>query len=57
MSHKIIIVGLGNIGRRHLEAIEKIKKEIHIDIYDPFIDKSLLPKKLSQNKLFIYYAF
>ena len=37
ISKKIILVGCGNIGSRHLQAVVKLKNNISIEIVEPNI--------------------
>ncbi len=48
---KILLIGLGNIGLRHLESILKIKSKIEISCYDKFKKKyKEINKIIDQNK-------
>ena len=48
---KILLIGLGNIGLRHLESILKIKTKIEISCYDKFkIKYKEINKIIDQNK-------
>lgn len=38
MSFKIALIGCGNIGSRHLQALKKTQREIEITICEPFAD-------------------
>ena len=44
MKKRIILVGCGNIGSRHLQAIAKLSYEIKIDIVEPNDDAQNLAK-------------
>ena len=44
MITKIILVGCGNIGSRHLQAIAKLPFEIKVDIVEPNDDAQILAK-------------
>jgi len=45
LKKKILLVGCGNIGSRHLQALVKLPYEIDIEIVDPNIDAQNLAKK------------
>jgi len=45
LKKKILLVGCGNIGSRHLQAIVKLPYEIEIEIIEPNIDAQNLAKK------------
>ena len=50
----ILIVGLGNIGLRHLEGILKINKKIHIFIIDKQKKKIKLLKQIKNKKIYFF---
>jgi len=52
--NNILIIGLGNIGSRHLEGILKIREKINIFILD-VKDKKIELTKQKSNKFFFYY--
>ena len=35
MKHKVILVGCGNVGSRHLQALAKIKSDLEVNIVEP----------------------
>ena len=45
MSKRICLVGCGNIGSRHLQAIAKLPFEVEVDIVEPDLESILLGKK------------
>jgi predicted dehydrogenase len=45
LKKKILLVGCGNIGSRHLQALVKLPNEIEIEIIEPNIDAQNLAKK------------
>lgn len=47
MTRKFILVGCGNVGSRHLQALAKLPFEIHVDIVEPNDDA----KKLGEFRL------
>jgi pyrroline-5-carboxylate reductase len=51
---KIILVGCGNIGSRHLQAIVKLKNAISVEIVEPSVKEQRLEKsrlnKIKYNK-------
>lgn len=45
MSRRICLVGCGNVGSRHLQAIAKLSFEVEVDIVEPNLESTLLGKK------------
>ena len=45
MSRRICLVGCGNVGSRHLQAIAKLPFEVEVDIVEPNLESILLGKK------------
>jgi hypothetical protein len=45
LSRRICLVGCGNVGSRHLQAIAKLPFEVEIDIVEPNLESMLLGKK------------
>lgn len=50
MKKKILIIGCGNIGLRHLQALKKIKKNLIIFLYDKDLEKI---NKLKNKNIFV----
>ena len=44
MFKKILIIGCGNIGSRHLQAILKLKNKVIIEIIEPDLNSQSLAK-------------
>ena len=51
MKKRIILVGCGNIGSRHLQAIAKLSYDIQVDIVEPNNDAVSLAKTRLNPKL------
>lgn len=43
--HKVCIIGAGNIGSRHLQALKKIKLPLNIEVVDPSVESLNIAKE------------
>jgi len=50
MTYNLLIIGLGNIGLRHLQSISKINHKFKIFLYDTNIERSTYKKKIEKYK-------
>ena len=60
MKKNILLIGFGNIGKRHFEGIVKLNYKINIYIIDPLIgniDKKIIKRNNSNIHIIEFYSY